>query len=60
MLQGKSCVSGMAHALYKARNPVTDGFCIIISSVNDVLKLRHSAQQYSNTVHRIQLSLFMY
>ena len=29
-------VSGMAHALYKARNPVTDGFYIIISSLNDV------------------------
>ena len=48
--------SGMAHTnlLYKARNPVTDGFYIIISSLNDVLKLRHSAQQYSSTVHTIQ------
>ena len=49
-----SHMSGMAHALYKARNPVTDGFYIIISSLNDVLKLCHSAQQYSSTVHTIQ------
>ena len=48
-----SHVSGM-HALYKARNPVTDGFYIIISSLNDVPKLCHSAQQYGNSVHRIQ------
>ena len=34
----------MAHALGKARNPFIDGFYIIISSLNDVLKLRHSAQ----------------
>ena len=50
-----SHVSGMAHALYKAKNPVTDGFYIIISSLNDVLKLRHSAQQYSRAYSCISL-----
>ena len=37
-------LSSMARALYKARNTVIDGFYIIISSLNNVLKLRHSAQ----------------
>ena len=34
----------MADALGKARNPFIDGFYVIISSLNNVLKLRHSAQ----------------
>ena len=34
-----SHVSDIAHALYKARNPVIDGFFITITSLNDVLKL---------------------
>ena len=34
----------MAHALGKARNPFIGGFYVIISSLNNVLKLRHSAQ----------------